>query len=219
MTSFEPCVKIISRLSCVHSIDIDCIRIPSSKKRAPLGNRDNDKEFVNKGYLCLDCCYGAVFIVIIIIASPLQIVKSALHTAMPTVLTGRQLEITRIKDFLLNHVATETPGSLYISGPPGTGKTAAVTQYLTNPEVIIIIITIIVCVCVDHYYYYFQLLKMNINITIMNCMRFVNPTTVYNSIYDELIRAEPKHKKDMEKQIVKFITASANMKSVLNNFQ
>ncbi len=64
-----------------------------------------------------------------------SLVKSALHTAIPSILTGRQYEITRIKEFLLNHVTTETPGSLYISGPPGTGKTAAVTKYLTNPEV------------------------------------------------------------------------------------
>lgn len=69
-------------------------------------------------------------------ASPLELVKAALHTATPSVLPGRSTEIATVSDFLIDHVINHTPGSLYVSGPPGTGKTATVTKSLTNPKVI-----------------------------------------------------------------------------------
>lgn len=69
------------------------------------------------------------------IASSLELVKAALHTAVPPVLSGRYTEISTISDFLIDHVIGHTPGSLYIAGPPGTGKTATVTKCLTNPKV------------------------------------------------------------------------------------
>ena len=54
--------------------------------------------------------------------------KQALHTALPEKLVCREKEYKEVNDFLDNHINKKTPGSLYISGAPGTGKTAVLSQ-------------------------------------------------------------------------------------------
>uniref|UniRef100_A0A3Q1HBT8 Cell division control protein n=1 Tax=Acanthochromis polyacanthus TaxID=80966 RepID=A0A3Q1HBT8_9TELE len=56
--------------------------------------------------------------------SRFQDVKQALHTAVPERLLSRQAERASIRSFLEEKVLQRHPGSLYISGAPGTGKTA-----------------------------------------------------------------------------------------------
>ncbi|XP_034543473.1 cell division control protein 6 homolog isoform X2 [Notolabrus celidotus] len=51
-------------------------------------------------------------------------VKQALHTAVPERLLSREAERASIKSFLEEKVLQRLPGSIYISGAPGTGKTA-----------------------------------------------------------------------------------------------
>lgn len=51
-------------------------------------------------------------------------VKQALHTAVPERLLSRDTERAAIQTFLKDKVLSKKPGSLYISGAPGTGKTA-----------------------------------------------------------------------------------------------
>ncbi|KAM9769974.1 LOW QUALITY PROTEIN: cell division control protein 6 homolog [Menidia menidia] len=56
--------------------------------------------------------------------SRLQSVKRALHTAAPPRLLAREAERASIRAFLEGGVLRRRAGSLYISGAPGTGKTA-----------------------------------------------------------------------------------------------
>jgi cell division control protein 6 len=50
--------------------------------------------------------------------------KQSFHTAKPDRLVGRELEMETVNQFVRGHMTRKTAGSLYISGAPGTGKTA-----------------------------------------------------------------------------------------------
>uniref|UniRef100_A0A3Q3XR03 Cell division control protein 6 homolog n=1 Tax=Mola mola TaxID=94237 RepID=A0A3Q3XR03_MOLML len=62
--------------------------------------------------------------------SRFQCVKQALHTAVPGRLLSREAEQASIRSFLEEKVLQCRPGSLYISGAPGTGKTACLNCVL-----------------------------------------------------------------------------------------
>ncbi|CDQ66472.1 unnamed protein product [Oncorhynchus mykiss] len=57
-------------------------------------------------------------------------VKQALHTAVPERLLSREAERSSIRSFLEDKTLKASPASLYISGAPGTGKTACVNCVL-----------------------------------------------------------------------------------------
>ncbi|XP_030852856.1 cell division control protein 6 homolog [Strongylocentrotus purpuratus] len=60
--------------------------------------------------------------------------KKALHTSLPERLLCREKETQTIQSFLKNHLEARKPGSLYISGAPGTGKTACLKQILQQQK-------------------------------------------------------------------------------------
>ncbi|CAK8675089.1 unnamed protein product [Clavelina lepadiformis] len=62
-------------------------------------------------------------------------VKSALHNAVPDQLVGRDPELSEISSFVTNHIASGNAGSLYISGAPGTGKSACLVNVLSNEKI------------------------------------------------------------------------------------
>lgn len=62
-------------------------------------------------------------------------VRRALHSSHPNNLLCREKEITEIRKFLQNHLPKGKPGSLYISGAPGTGKTACLTKIMFEMKV------------------------------------------------------------------------------------
>ncbi|XP_017333182.1 cell division control protein 6 homolog isoform X2 [Ictalurus punctatus] len=62
--------------------------------------------------------------------SQYQCVKQALHTAVPERLLSRETERGVIVSFLEQHAMSGKPSSLYISGAPGTGKTACLNCVL-----------------------------------------------------------------------------------------
>ncbi|XP_010766693.1 cell division control protein 6 homolog, partial [Notothenia coriiceps] len=64
-------------------------------------------------------------------------VKQALHTALPERLLSREVERDAIRCFLRDKALQRVPGSLYISGAPGTGKTACFNCVLKEMEVLI----------------------------------------------------------------------------------
>uniref|UniRef100_A0A673JBC7 Cell division control protein n=1 Tax=Sinocyclocheilus rhinocerous TaxID=307959 RepID=A0A673JBC7_9TELE len=66
-----------------------------------------------------------------------QSVKQALHTAVPERLLSREAERAAIVSFLENHVVAEKPSSLYISGAPGTGKTACLNCVLQEQKALL----------------------------------------------------------------------------------
>ncbi|XP_040392668.1 cell division control protein 6 homolog [Cygnus olor] len=61
-----------------------------------------------------------------------QQAKRALHAAVPDRLLGREREAGAIRQFLREHLGARRPGSLYISGAPGTGKTACLSCVLRD---------------------------------------------------------------------------------------
>ncbi|KAM6108002.1 cell division control protein 6 homolog [Pterocles gutturalis] len=61
-----------------------------------------------------------------------QQAKRVLHAAVPERLPGRERETGVIREFLRDHVCGRRPGSLYVCGAPGTGKTACVSRILLD---------------------------------------------------------------------------------------
>ena len=62
--------------------------------------------------------------------------KQVLHTATPEHLPCREREIAEIQNFLEDHLNRQTAGSMYISGAPGTGKTASLLHIIDNLKVL-----------------------------------------------------------------------------------
>ncbi|XP_041122552.1 cell division control protein 6 homolog [Polyodon spathula] len=61
-----------------------------------------------------------------------QQTKQALNTAIPERLLSREKETSAIREFLSERVGGQRAGSLYISGAPGTGKTACLRRILQD---------------------------------------------------------------------------------------
>lgn len=68
-------------------------------------------------------------------ASVYQNARKALDNTFATDLPGREKEINELRDFIKTHIENKTAGSLYISGPPGTGKTASLNIILQDNDV------------------------------------------------------------------------------------
>ncbi len=63
--------------------------------------------------------------------TPLEIARRRLHVAaVPKTLPCRETEFQEIYNFLENRIQDETGGCIYISGVPGTGKTATTTEVI-----------------------------------------------------------------------------------------
>ena len=61
--------------------------------------------------------------------------RQALHTAAPATIFCRDKELATIASFLQPSIDERRPGSMYISGRPGTGKTACITYTLNTKKV------------------------------------------------------------------------------------
>ncbi|KAI5949018.1 CDC6 [Candida theae] len=79
-------------------------------------------------------------------------------------LPSREKEASFVNSFILKNLQSEQSNSLYISGPPGTGKTAQVNLSLQKYE---------------H--------DKSIKIVRINCMTLKNPESVFHEIYASLI--------------------------------
>ena len=58
--------------------------------------------------------------------------KASLHSSTLTQLSCRETELCQIELFLEDRLDPRVPGALYISGPPGTGKSACIKQVLSQ---------------------------------------------------------------------------------------
>jgi len=59
-----------------------------------------------------------------------QQARQALNTSAPSQLLCREPQIKAMSSWLDSHLVSKKPGSLYVSGAPGTGKTATLTYLL-----------------------------------------------------------------------------------------
>nr|XP_039268452.1 cell division control protein 6 homolog [Styela clava] len=96
-----------------------------------------------------------------------QHTKRALHSSVPDVLVGREDEIQKISQFISYGVTNQKSGSLYISGAPGTGKSACLMKVLNNDKITN------------------ASAKKSVVISI-NCMSMRNSTAIYTKIATEL---------------------------------
>lgn len=62
-------------------------------------------------------------------------VRQSLNTETPSVLVCREKQVGSMRDFLTHHLNSAKPGSLYVSGAPGTGKTASLNSILDSLKV------------------------------------------------------------------------------------
>ncbi|OXB63673.1 hypothetical protein ASZ78_008988, partial [Callipepla squamata] len=93
-----------------------------------------------------------------------QQAKRVLHTAVPERLHGREREAAAVRQFLREHVAARRPGSLYIAGAPGTGKTACVSRVLHD--------------CKDE--------LVGIRSVVLNCMALSSAHAVFPAVAEQL---------------------------------
>ncbi|XP_057255024.1 cell division control protein 6 homolog [Pezoporus wallicus] len=93
-----------------------------------------------------------------------QQAKRVLHSAVPDRLHAREKEMGVIRQFLRDHVCGRRPGSLYISGAPGTGKTACLSRVLLD--------------CKDE--------LAGSKTIVLNCMALRSPSCVFPSLAQPL---------------------------------
>ncbi|XP_003222503.2 cell division control protein 6 homolog [Anolis carolinensis] len=93
-----------------------------------------------------------------------QQAKSLLHTAVPDQLHAREKETGVLHRFLQVHVCKEKPGSLYISGAPGTGKSACLKRALLDLKTEL----------------------MGIKTIVLNCMALRSSHAVFPAIAEQL---------------------------------
>lgn len=119
--------------------------------------------------------------------------KKALHTANPERLLCRERETAAIVAFVEEHVVARVPGSLYISGAPGTGKTA----------------------CLKHILHSMQKMLSSARVVFLNCMPLTSSQAVYPAVLSKLGEAGEKTSgvgsRDHAKQLERIVTKSGPM--------
>lgn len=93
------------------------------------------------------------------IVDSFRVARKALHSALPNSLPGREEEISELNRFIKGCLDSNISSSMYVSGPPGTGKTASLNMILNDEEVIYFTE---ICIAVSIFLYFFRfLVKFN----------------------------------------------------------
>lgn len=115
------------------------------------------------------------------------------RTAIPSRLIGRGDERQQMLDFWKSHVLANKPGCLYISGMPGTGKTAMLTEIMRRMEDDIM-----------------ALRSHHVKTVVINCMSCREPKQIYQKLIEELSPAA-QIQADVVKQAHELINAKKNI--------
>lgn len=92
-----------------------------------------------------------------------QNARKALHGSRTEDLPGREGELAKLQEFLERHLKEGTSDSLYVSGPPGTGKTASLFKVVQQSE-----------------------LKSKLKVVYINCTTMKSANAIYARIIQEL---------------------------------
>ncbi|XP_055983885.1 cell division control protein 6 homolog [Sorex fumeus] len=124
-----------------------------------------------------------------------QQAKLVLNTAVPDRLPAREKEMDVIRNFLREHICGRKAGSLYLSGAPGTGKTACLNRILQDLK---------------------EQLK-GFKAVLLNCMSLRSAHAVFPAIAQEICPegAAPPTGKDMLKKLESSMTAQKGPMIVL----
>ncbi|XP_017136618.1 cell division control protein 6 homolog [Drosophila miranda] len=63
-----------------------------------------------------------------------QNARRVLNSAETQNLPGREAQLQELREYFTSHLESQSSGSLYVSGQPGTGKTACLSLLLRDPE-------------------------------------------------------------------------------------
>ena len=113
--------------------------------------------------------------------------RAALHIGKPSKLLCRENQVGTLTCWLDEHLVAGKAGSMYVSGAPGTGKTATLTHLLDT--------------------------KKGVYRTIfINCMMLKSSVSIYREVVKHLApKSIPKTEKDMLKVITNQLTTSERM--------
>ncbi|KAG0247764.1 AAA ATPase [Mortierella polycephala] len=113
------------------------------------------------------------------------------RTTELTRLVGRSTERDTIRQFCQDHIVTANSGSLYISGQPGTGKTALLNEVLRDMEPKM------------------KAANHEIKTVMVNCMTVKDPKLVYSKLLEEMgYTSESKDKDSAVKTLESLVLAS-----------
>ncbi|MPC46881.1 Cell division control protein 6 [Portunus trituberculatus] len=110
--------------------------------------------------------------------------RQSLNTGTPSVLVCREKQADEIREFLTHHLTQGKPGSLYISGAPGTGKTASLNSNLESLQV------------------------KRIKTVFLNCMTLKTTAAIYKTIASELSLSVSSSERENKNAIEKALTIS-----------
>ncbi|XP_071100724.1 cell division control protein 6 homolog [Haliotis cracherodii] len=114
-----------------------------------------------------------------------HIAKQSLHTAKPEKLDCRDREVGVITEFLERHLQAMSAGSLYISGAPGTGKTASLLHIIDDLKN-----------------------QHACKIAYLNCMMLKDSTAVFRKLHEELTGRKMPGNRDTMKYMEKCVTSA-----------
>ncbi|KAL0119612.1 hypothetical protein PUN28_007806 [Cardiocondyla obscurior] len=118
-----------------------------------------------------------------------QNARKSLHSSITEDLPGREEELKKLQKYLFEHLNQEASGSLYISGPPGTGKTACLFKIMQQPEI-----------------------KSKCKVVYINCTSMKSAAAIYSKIIQELsISGIIKSEKNNKAIIEKYLTSKHKM--------
>ena len=119
--------------------------------------------------------------------SQFQSARAALHTGTPSHLLCRERQLDIMSKWLDSYLVAGKPGSMYVSGAPGTGKTATLTHLLNTKTV-------------------------DYKSIFINCMVLKSSITIYKEVAKQLApKMIPKSEKDTLKVIEDAITTAKTM--------
>jgi len=119
--------------------------------------------------------------------SQFQSARAALHTGTPSHLLCREQQVDTMSQWLDKHLVGGKPGSMYVSGAPGTGKTATLTHLLNTKTA-------------------------KYNSIFINCMVLKSSIAIYREVAKQLApKLTPKTEKDALKVIETAITTAKTM--------
>lgn len=103
-------------------------------------------------------------------------------------LPGREAETEFLESFITDHYKNKTSGSLYISGPPGSGKTSSLNIVLSLPQI-----------------------EKHFKIVYINCTSFTRNTCIYNKIVEELCLIKHTRNKKVDTIIYDYFSNNRKM--------
>ncbi|KAF9355502.1 AAA ATPase [Mortierella sp. AD094] len=119
------------------------------------------------------------------------------RTTEPHRLVGRAAERETIRTFCQNHILVPKAGSLYISGQPGTGKTALLKEIMRDME------------------HEMNSVEHDIKTVTINCMSIKDPKLVYQKLLEEIgYVVESKDKEAVIKTLESLVLESNKKKTL-----